>query len=105
MDSLDFSPPVAPDLTSVPTLMESPVAPPVTPLVRRTWAGLGRGIAAVLLAAGLIAIGGVAAVSAASPDPSPAASGAAPSVGSGAGPSAGLGGPAAGGSTANCPNM
>ncbi|MFI5225055.1 MAG: hypothetical protein ACHQ3P_00095 [Candidatus Limnocylindrales bacterium] len=57
-------------------------------------AGSRRTIASLLLAVGLLAIGGVAAVNAASPAPSPGASGA---------PSGGSGG--SGTHTGNCPGM
>jgi hypothetical protein len=74
-----------------------PVAAPTAPLPStrtRVMAGSRRTIASLLLAVGLMAIGGVAAVNAASPAPSPGASGA---------PSGGSGG--AGTHTGNCPGM
>ena len=55
-------------------------------------------VATIMLAIGLMAIGGVAVVSAASPDPSASA---APSASSGSGSPGGSGGT----SNANCPNM
>jgi hypothetical protein len=90
MDPIDTTP------TAVIAAPELPVAP------RRAANPLVRAIATVALAFGLLAIGGVAAVSAASPDPSPGAS--APAGGTGAtGGSGTYGG--SGGSNANCPNM
>jgi hypothetical protein len=73
------------------------VTPPDAGKTRRSLpSGLRRTIASIALSAGLLAVGGVAVVSAASPTP------AASSVPSGSG---GPGTPDAGGMGANCPGM
>jgi hypothetical protein len=83
-----------PPAGSTPEPIAEPIAEPAatSPSAQtRVMAGSRRTIASLLLAVGLLAVGGVAAVSAVSPAPSPGASGA-PSGGSGA-------------HTGNCPGM
>jgi hypothetical protein len=89
--------PTVPEWAALPDVT---VTPPARRPQRPWTSGIARTVATGGLAIGLLLIGGVAAVSAASPDPSAPAATAQPG-GSGA-PSGGTG---SGGTRADCPNM